>query len=255
MTLETLDRAPADLVFWPETAIPARIDQVEPFLAGLKGAMQSRNAELVTGIIDGVRVGSGGLYYNAAITTTEPRQEYRKRRLLPFTEYLPSFMPERWRKARVEDATGILSPGAEDAGDLLLGGHRVAVSICWETTYASLVHASAPDAQLLLTLTNDDWFRATIMPGQALQIARARAIEAGLDLVRASNSGISAVIDHRGRVEVRGPELAQTVVRGDIRFREGATPYSRLGDWLLLFTTTAAVGVAWLFAQRRRPPM
>ena len=255
MTLDALAHE-ARVVFWPETAIPARIDQVEPFLAGLRDAIAPRGAEVVTGIVSRERVAGGWQYYNSAITSSEPRQEYRKRRLLPFTEYLPDFLPEEWRRVRHADATGILSPGPQDEGVLRFQNIAAGVTICWETTYASVVN-SVPGVQLLVSLSNDDWFRSTSMPEYALEIARMRAREAGLDMVRAANSGISALIAGDGRITARAPPLERTTLRGTVQPRTGLTPYVRFGDiplWVtiaLMLTCSVSTGLAAEMRRRR----
>jgi apolipoprotein N-acyltransferase len=251
MTLDALAHQSANLVFWPETAIPARIDQVEPFLAGLRDAMAVRGAEVVTGIVSRERAEGGWHYYNSAITSSQPRQEYRKRRLLPFTEYLPDFMPEEWRRARHADATGVLSPGAEGEGVMRLGAVTAGVTICWETSYAAVVN-SVPNVHFLVSLSNDDWFRSTSMPGYALEMARMRAKEAGRDMVRAANSGISAVMAADGSVTARAPALQRTTLRGTIQPRAGLTPYVRFGDAALWITIMLMLVCSAVMAVRKR---
>jgi apolipoprotein N-acyltransferase len=206
---------------------------------------------VVTGIVSRERTGDGWHYYNSAITSSQPRQEYRKRRLVPFTEYLPDWMPEEWRRARHADATGVLTPGAPADGVLRLGAVTAGVTICWETTYASVVN-SVPDVQMLVSLSNDDWFRSTTMPEYALEIARMRARESGLDLVRAANSGISALIAADGRISVRAPVLQRTTLRGTIQPRTGLTPYVRFGDAALWTAITLMLVCSAVIAMTAR---
>jgi apolipoprotein N-acyltransferase len=122
------------------------------------------------------------------------------------------------------------SPGPPDQPPLPVDGLKVGVSICYEDAFGEEVIDALPAADLLVNVSNDAWFGDTVAPHQHQQKARMRAIEAGRDLVRATNTGISAVIDWRGAVTARIPAFQAGVLRGVVTPRRGATPYVMLGN-------------------------
>ncbi len=110
-------------------------------------------------------------------------------------------------------------------------GYPVGSSICFEVAFARVINDSLPEAAFLVNVSNDGWFGRSLAPFQHLEIARVRAKEAGRALLRATNTGISAIIDHDGTIQSRSRQFEQAVVKGDVVPRQGATPYVRFGDW------------------------
>lgn len=246
-TLRLLDRQRLDLVIWPETAIPARRDQVAPFLAGLEREMNARRAQALVGLITSERAAGGHVYFNAALLAGGAGGEYRKRRLVPLTEFLPHALPADWRRSRHAEGVAIFSAGADSqvpikSRDVVLG-----LSICFEAAFGELVRDASGATGVLVTITNDDWFADTLFPEQHLDVARMRALESGRYVVRAANSGISAVIDHRGRPLARTPFGRREALVARVPARSGLTPYWRLGDVPAIAFAVAllAAAVGW----------
>ena len=110
--------------------------------------------------------------------------------------------------------------------------------------YPDLVRKSVSDPDLLLTISNDTWFGASIGPWQHLQMARMRALENGRYLVRATNNGVTAVIDERGQLVGQLPQFVPGVLRAEVSLTRGSTPFSEYGQTgilaLLLFSLIAA---------------
>jgi apolipoprotein N-acyltransferase len=220
------------LVVWPETAITARTDQVAPFLAGLRDAARAAGATVIVGIIDSERFGQDARYFNAALATGASAGSYRKRRLVPLTEFLPSFMPEDWRKQKISEAVAIFSPGDDVQPPVTVAGVTIRTTICYETAYGRLVRDDSGAASILLSLTNDDWFMGTSMPAQDHQVARMRALESGREMLRVANSGITAWIAADGRVAAELPIRQPATLFAAMRPRTGLTPYARWGEWM-----------------------
>ena len=108
------------------------------------------------------------------------------------------------------------------------------MAICYEVVYGELMRTSAADADLLLTISNDTWFGSSIGPLQHMQMARMRALENGRALVRSTNNGVTAIVDHRGRLFDALPQFQAGVLRGSFQVMQGRTPYNRYGDlWLV----------------------
>ena len=114
---------------------------------------------------------------------------------------------------------------------------------------------SAADANLLVTVSNDTWFGASVGPHQHFQMARLRAMENGKPLVRATNDGITAVIDARGQVTARLPQFEPGVLRAAVLPRQGATPFSGYGSLPLVVVCGLLLVIAWLpGGTRGKPP-
>ena len=234
-----------DLVVWPETAIPAFHHQIEDgFLQQLRRESRQAGSELLVGIP--VLDREHWAYYNAVMRVGGEDSFYFKRHLVPFGEYLPL---REWLGTLLQVMplpVADFSAGTAGQSLLRVAGHPVGVSICYEIIFGTELLATLPEARLLVNVSNDAWFGDSLAPHQHLQMARMRALETGRELLRATNTGISAVIDHRGRVRERGPQFEVAVVRAPVQPREGATPYVQRGDMpaLLLVAGMLLLGYA-----------
>jgi len=243
LTREHLDSA---LVVWPETAVPAFYAQVEAdFLAPLRAELDASGVTLVTGIpvLDRER----WRYYNSIISLDEPGVFYYKVHLVPFGEYLPlrhwlagvlSFLP-------VPEAD--FSAGRLDQPLLMAAGYPVGTSICYEIAFGEqLIHA-LPRAAFLINVSNDAWFGDSLAPHQHQEMARMRAREAGRYLLRATNTGISAIIDNRGHLVARSRQFETQAISAEVVPRKGATPYVRWGNWPAVGLSLLILGLLpWL---------
>jgi len=232
------------LVVWPETAISAFDDDVEDrVLQPLHALMLGQNRDLLTGIVSRA---DDGRYFNAMISLgVSGRHHYHKRRLVPFGEYLPF-------KTLLDPVLGFLqipmsdfSSGGDAAPLIPLAGSLAGVNICYEDAFASEVMRALPEAEFLVNASNDAWFGDSLAPHQHLQIARMRALESGRYLLRATNTGISAIIDPRGELRGTAPQFQQAVLTDFIQPMQGMTPFARWGDWPLLLISLLALGLVW----------
>jgi apolipoprotein N-acyltransferase len=142
-------------------------------------------------------------------------------------------------------------PGDAVQPALLAGGERLGPTICYEDAYAAEQLAVLSEATLLVNVSNDAWFGDSSAPHQHLQIARMRALEAGRWLMRATNNGISALVDPHGVVVARSAQFVPVVLRGEVVPHRGLTPYARVGNGPVLGAALLmiALGIA---ARRRR---
>jgi len=122
---------------------------------------------------------------------------------------------------------------------------RLGLAICYEIAYPDLVRVSAASSDVLVTISNDAWFGASIGPHQHLQLARMRALENGRYVLRATNNGMTAIINERGEVTTALPQFEPGVLTGSYKQAAGLTPFTRLGDlpMLMLFAGILAVGL------------
>ena len=220
----------SELVVWPETAIPAFYHQVEDsYIPYLEEQLAESGTSLLTGIP--VLDRETWTYYNSIIALNGSRGFYHKQHLVAFGEYLPL----RWLIGDTLDALAVpnadFTPGKAGQTLVQAAGYPVGSSICFEVAFARVINDSLPEAAFLVNVSNDGWFGRSLAPFQHLEIARVRAKETGRALLRATNTGISAIINHDGTIQSRSQQFEQAVVNGHVVPRQGATPYVRYGDW------------------------
>lgn len=241
--------ADADLVVWPETALPALFQDVEALADALDREFSAADRALLLGVpwLDAER----GLQFNSLVLLGSEHGLYHKRHLVPFGEYLPlrPLLLPLTRMLRVPSpdfSRGPVTPL------LSVAGHPIAPTICYEVAFPAEVAAALPEAELLVTVSNDAWFGASIGPHQHLEIARARAKETGRYLARATNTGISALISPAGEVLAQSPQFEVDVLDVEIVPMEGATPYVRAGNLVAVGSACVLLLAAIAFGNRRR---
>jgi apolipoprotein N-acyltransferase len=223
-----------DLVVWPETAVPFLLDQIEDDLRVFSDA--ARGAPLVFGI---QRRDEQRQYYNSLVVMGPGglvQSVYDKRHLVPFGEYIPGgrLLGRLGVSGLAANLAGGFAPGATE-GTVTLPGIGAAVAlICYEGIFAEEISYDGDRPRLLLLITNDAWFGEAAGPHQHLAQARLRAIEQGLPMVRVANTGISAMIDAKGRVTASLSMGIDSAIDAALPRALPATAYSRTGDWPLL---------------------
>lgn len=222
-----------DLLIWPETALPLLPRQAEPYL---RRALQQagEQAGLITGLPS--RAEEQGRYYNSLVTAGTARGEYHKVKLVPFGEYVPMESQLRGLIEFLDLPMSSFIPGNSHPANLQVRDTLVAPLICYEVAYAGFSARQAHQSHWLLTVSNDSWFGTSIGPLQHFEMARFRALETARPMARATNNGITALIDHQGQVITRLPQFEAAVLKGSLQPREGATPFMQTGSlplWLL----------------------
>lgn len=241
------------LVVWPESAVPAYLDLLVERLIPLAMQAHASGSALLFGVPtrEANRAQRRGFdAYNSIAVLGEGSGLYHKRRLVPFGEYVPL---ERWLRGLIaffDLPMSSFSRGPANQAPLYARGVAIAPSVCYEIAYADQVARGARDASVLLTVSNDTWFGASIGPLQHLQIARVRALETGRPLIRATNDGVSALIDAHGNIIIQGARFSREVIRGSIQPTRGLTPFVRFGSTPLLLLLGIACA-ALVLAPRR----
>lgn len=239
----------ADLTIWPETAVPYMLEYA-PEVAGMIVAASGGRPVAV-----GIQREDGNRFYNSLRVLEGEGVEsarYDKAHLVPFGEYIPfGDLAYRWFGLRAFAAQAGNSYSAGPGPQVLDLGPlgKVLPLICYEAIFPRFA-ASAPErADWILQITNDAWFGTLTGPFQHFAQARLRAVEQGLPLIRVANTGVTAVVDARGRVLDQLPFGVAAALDTRIPGKLPATPYSRWGDgpvFLLL------VGLALGALARRR---
>ncbi len=252
-TLETYLRlareAEGRLVILPETALPLFRHELPPeYLDALARRAKAAGGDLLAGMPELVGPKE---YYNSMVSFgASPGQAYRKHHLVPFGEFVPLRPLFGWVMDWLQIPLGDFSRGPALQAPLAVAGEKVAVNICYEDVFGEEIIRQLPEATLLANVSNDAWFGRSLGPQQHLQIAQARALETGRYLLRATNTGVTAVIDPRGRVLARAPEFATTRLEAEVRGYGGATPYVRWGNWAVVLLCAAMVLAAVVAARR-----
>jgi len=221
----------SSLTIWPETAMPFILadDPAGREIVALQTAMSS---DLLLGSIARDR---SGHYYNAAYVMGRQGRilgEYDKVHLVPFGEYTPlaDYFPFlREMSVAVGDFSSGPghSPVASDIG-------KIGVLICFEGVFPEITNETVRQgAEVLVNITNDAWYNRTSAPFQHFAFYIFRAVETDRYLLRAANTGISAIIDPRGRVRVKTGLFEERVLNGPFSLRHGETIYVRYGDYFV----------------------
>jgi apolipoprotein N-acyltransferase len=251
----TRQGAGADLIVWPEAAIPIPYEYVADYVESVRRAAAQQGSTLLLGAL---RLDPAARpqesYQNVLVALTDQPQVYVKRHLVPFGETFP--VPDfirSWMRLMSLPYTD-LGSGAADQPPIAVADERLAITICYEDVFGAEQLHYLPEATLLVNVSNDGWFGDSIAPHQHLQIARVRAAEAGRYLLRAANPGLSAVIDERGRVVKSLPQFRAGVLEETARGYTGTTPYARAGNYavVLLATVVLILRGAHVWLQRRK---
>ncbi|QYJ96824.1 apolipoprotein N-acyltransferase [Shewanella alkalitolerans] len=254
MDLSRPSLADTDLFIWPEAAIPAPEYMVEEFLDNANKVANLNNSAIITGIISKQQ----NRFYNSLIVLGNHQQlqqesadyrgdgsnEFRKHHLLPIGEFVP-----------LEDLLRPLAPffnlpmssfarGDFQQPNLDAVGHQLAPAICYEIAFPEQLRANVnAGTELLLTVSNDAWFGRSNGPLQHMEIAQMRAIELGRPLLRATNNGVTAVVDSQGKITHSLPQFETGVLKAEVPLVSGSTGFARWGQTpLLLLCTIILIG-------------
>ena len=223
-----------DLIIWPEAALPVFYQEAGEFMGRIQLKAQDTDTALITGTPYWQAGETEYYYFNSIVSVGNGNGVYHKQRLVPFGEYVPLEQAIRGLIPFFDLPMSSFTPGSDEQKPLMAAGASFAPFICYEIVYPEQVRSLGKDADYLITISNDAWFGRSWGPHQHFQIARLRALELGKYLVRATNTGITAIIDHRGQVQSRIPRFEEAVLTGTIYTTEGSTPYQLLGWWPVL---------------------
>jgi apolipoprotein N-acyltransferase len=246
--------APADLIATPETAIVLFPQQLPPdYLPGLARFARATGSSLMYGIplTDGP-----GLYSNSVAGLGPAGQTYRfdKQHLVPFGEFVPAGF--RWFVDMMRIPLGDFTRGAKVQPAFAVKDQRVLPNVCYEDAFgeeiAGQLRSSPAPATMLLNVSNLAWYGESVAIPQHLQISRMRALETGRPMLRSTNSGATAVIDAKGKVDAVLAPYSRGVLAATVQGMEGTTPYIRFGNLLFLALGALALGAAWISGRKFR---
>lgn len=257
---DMISEKPADLIVTPETAIPMLSSQLPPdYLERLAGFARTSNSHVVLGI----PINESRLHYSNSVIGLSPgagAQSYRydKHHLVPFGEFIP--LGARWFVEMMRIPLGDFTRGELLQAPFSVNGQWVLPNICYEDLFGEEIAAQiaasrsgrVPEATMLLNLSNIAWFGDSIAVPQHLQISQMRAIETGRPMLRATNTGATAVIDPKGVIASQLPAFERNALAATVQGYQGLTPYSLTGNALVVGAAFLLLFAAWISGRIKR---
>ena len=223
----------SDLVLLPETALPVFEHSVPSwFWASLSESTSRVGNEIILGLPE--KDSSDRLFNSLVHIHMNERDRYKKHRLVPFGDYFPSNKLTSHLFDYFDIPMSDFSPGPTRQKPFQVGEEKIGVDICYEDVFGEEIIKQLPEATILANFTNDAWWGNSIGPWQHLQIAQARALESGRDLLRVTNTGITAHINHKGQIIKQADQFNRTILRSEVLGRIGSTPYAIWGNYAIL---------------------
>jgi apolipoprotein N-acyltransferase len=244
----------ADLIAAPETALPIFPHELPPaYLPGLAAFAGSSNSTLMFGI---PLADSPTQYANSVAGVSPSGQSYRfdKQHLVPFGEFVPTGF--RWFVDMMHIPLGDFTRGPTVQAPFAVKDQLVLPNVCYEDAFgeeiALQLRSAARPATLLLNVSNLAWYGESVAIPQHLQISQMRSLETGRPMLRATNSGATAVIDGRGAVRAQLPFYQRGALAATVQGMGGMTPYIRFGNLLFLTLGALALAGAWMSGRAYR---
>lgn len=243
-----------DVVVWPEASIPMFQDEASRFVRAIYGEAVKRGSTWVTGIpyrdIENFDPATQEYpnFYNTVMAMDDRQVSlYKKQHLVPFGEYVPfegvlNILPNL---ANMQDVASF-SRGDDKQSPLVVKGKNMGSAICYEVAYPSTTRKNAKDTEFLLTISNDAWFGTSAGPHQHLQMVQMRSLETGRWFMRATNTGVTAFINEKGKVVKQAPQFSPAILRHDVPSFTGSTPFMRMGNYPILFISMMLILLSFI---------
>ncbi|MEO8491310.1 apolipoprotein N-acyltransferase [Pseudomonas sp.] len=235
-----------DLLVWPETAVPVLKESVEGYLGMMSKFAADRHTALITGVPIRQEVHHQKRFFNGITVLGEGEGTYLKQKLVPFGEYVPLQDMLRGVIAFFDLPMSDFARGPADQAMLQAKGYQIAPFICYEVVYPEFAAGLSAQSDLLLTISNDTWFGRSIGPLQHLQMAQMRALEAGRWMIRATNNGVTGLINPFGQITEQIPQFERGILYGEVVPMHNLTPYLEWRSWPLIIVCLMLFGWALL---------
>lgn len=260
----------ADIIIWPEAAMPAVEGWLKDYLKAMDEEILRQNSALITGIIarDIISIDQDRRqqYYNALITlgqesatvqstpnySEQHSNRYYKHQLLPIGEFVPFAEILRPLAPLFNLPMSSFTRGDVVQPNLSANGVKLAAAICYEIAFSELVRQNInDDTDMILTVSNDAWFGQSIGPHQHMQLAQMRAIEMGRPVIRVTNNGITAIVNHHGQITARANQFEEAVLRANVAGTRGQTFYVQFGHTPILSFSALILFIQFLRVRRK----
>lgn len=243
-------QAKGELVVLPETALPIAIDlnqneiSQDQVLTPFNNLAKEENKSILLGAVSQ----KGEAYFNSVLGLNGSLGVllYHKFHLVPFGEYIPlkavfGWIYRDWLNMPLSD----LSRGARYQQPMSIANQKIAVNICYEDVFGEEIAHQLPEATLLVNVSNDAWYGQSNAAEQHLQFSQMRALETGRMVLRATNTGATAIISREGRVLAALPQFKTAILNGAAQGYAGSTPFVRWGNWAIISLLFIALILLW----------
>ena len=223
----------SELIIFPETALIQTSKELGKWIKDISDAAESKDVSIITGIIARTEEErANNRMRNRIVGLGSAFGSYDKQQLVPFGEFVPL---ERFLGTLLDFiGLNLINTVPGEQFNLIESSIlKISPSICYEIAYSSLINKTAGKSNILVTISNDTWFGSSIGPEQHLQLAKDRVLEHQKPLLRSTNSGISAIIDHKGIILGKQIYFEEKILKSRVILQEGYTPYNYLGNSLL----------------------
>ncbi|NOU41552.1 MAG: apolipoprotein N-acyltransferase [Methylotenera sp.] len=250
--LTMAESSTAKLIIMPETALPVLSSELP---AEIGTRLQQHAIKNQGDILLGLVERENGKYFNSVFSIGSSKSAvYRKSHLVPFGEFIPFKIAFGWiYRDLLNMPLSDLSRGNKYQRPMPIAGEKVAVNICYEDVFGEEVIRQLPAATLLVNVSNDAWYGTSYAADQHMQFSQARALETGRMMLRATNTGATAIINHKGYVIAHAPHFIQTSLNGTAQGYAGSTPYVRWGNWPLVIFCFSVIAFIWRRNTMKRP--
>ncbi|CAM4444335.1 MAG: Apolipoprotein N-acyltransferase [Legionella sp.] len=215
------------LIILPESALPLPASYLDKYLHKLNDKAIKANSALMLGILQPTN-DSEANYYNSVITLGTGKGTVLKRQLVPFGEYIPKPLQTINRWFNLPDAN--LVPGKIHQSLIKVANHPIASLICYEIAYPYLLRMQMPEAQWIVSISDNGWFGHSFASYQQLQMAQILSILTGRYQVVVNNDGLSSVINSNGDITEMLPPFSAGILQGSVYPAEGITPWIRWSE-------------------------
>ena len=244
LSMPYLGKSP--MIIWPEAAITYLLPDAIPHLNDLNKIAQKD----LTGIITGIPIPAHQQYYNGAIVLGDGSGHYFKQHLVPFGEYVPFEQHLRGLFGFLNLPMSDFSAGPSHQPLFDIRAVKIAPFICYEIAYSSLVRDDLPEANVLVTVSDDAWFNQSAALAQHTQIAQFAAEMTQRYMLVDTNSGETAIINPDGKILIKAPINTATVITANIKAMAGNTPWTILGNLPILILIFLNLYLAYIFQKK-----
>ena len=248
--LTMAEQSSAKLIVMPETALPVIASEL-PIEIRMRLQLHAlkNQGDILVGMVEREYQSTDGSteYFNSVLNYgTAETSTYRKSHLVPFGEFIPlkiafGWIYRDWLNMPLSD----LSRGEKYQHPMQVAGEKIAVNICYEDVFGEEIIRQLPAATMLVNVSNDAWYGHSFAADQHMQFSQARALETGRMVLRATNTGATAIIDRQGYLVAHAPHFVQTSLHGSAQGYSGTTPYVSWGNWPLIIFCFCVIFLLW----------
>ncbi len=216
------------LIVMPESAIPLPLNYVSDFLGNLDQRAKNENTAILLGIPQATAFDDNA-YYNTASTLGNAQGSYVKQHLVPFGEFIPKLFQPLSQWLAIPAAN--MRSGKPKQSLITIQNHSIANLICFEVAFPQLLRKQLPEAEWIVSISDDGWFGHSLAVYQQLQMSQVLSMQTGRYQIVSNNDGLSSIIDNLGEIVDSLPVFSSGVLKGSIMPATGSTPWVYLSDW------------------------